>query len=100
MVSMSSPRDSRQPRPSRRLSDKIFHAFHQACDQGDVEVAKLLLYILELTASKPAAAWDRRKMKQDLIEAHKKVFAMTQEDLLLQALAGSSFYNNGGFRIS
>ena len=31
------------PRYSRRLSDKIFLAFHHACDQRDYEIAERLL---------------------------------------------------------
>jgi hypothetical protein len=34
-------------RYTRRLSDKILIAFHQACDQGDFEVAERLLTVLE-----------------------------------------------------
>ena len=36
-----------QPRQTRRLSDKILIAFHQACDQVDIEVAGELLNVLE-----------------------------------------------------
>jgi hypothetical protein len=35
------------PRYTRRLSDKILIAFHQACDQADFEVAGRLLNVLE-----------------------------------------------------
>ena len=38
------------PRYCRSLSDKILAAFHQPCDQNDVEVAKALLTVLGGTA--------------------------------------------------
>ena len=50
------------PRYTRRLSDKILIAFHQACDQADFEVAERLLKILETIIAargeraRPAAA--------------------------------------------
>ena len=34
-------------RYTRRLSDKILIAFHQACDQADFEVAEQLLVVVE-----------------------------------------------------
>jgi hypothetical protein len=37
----------------RRLSDHILIAFHQACDQGELEVARLLLDILEMMIAAP-----------------------------------------------
>ena len=33
---------------TRRLSDKLLLAFHQACDQADFEVAERLLHVLEM----------------------------------------------------
>lgn len=45
-----------EPRPLRRLSDKVLAAFHQACDQHDVEVAALLLKVLELILTKQGGA--------------------------------------------
>jgi hypothetical protein len=35
----------------RRLSDKILIAFHQACDQADLEAAQRLLSILDAMTS-------------------------------------------------
>ncbi len=40
------------PRYTRRLSDKIFVAFHQACDTIELDVAEQLLGILEKMMSK------------------------------------------------
>jgi hypothetical protein len=39
------------PQQTRRLSDKILIAFHQACDQRDLEVAEVLLRMLEVVTS-------------------------------------------------
>ena len=43
----------RVPRDTRRLSDKILIAFHQACDQGDFEVAEQLLHIFGMMLARP-----------------------------------------------
>ena len=36
---------------TRRLSDKILMAFHQACDQDQIDTAEHLLRALELTVT-------------------------------------------------
>jgi hypothetical protein len=41
------------PSYTRRLSDKILIAFHQGCDQNDVEVAQCLLDILDFMTQRP-----------------------------------------------
>jgi hypothetical protein len=44
----------RDPSPvTRRLTDKILIAFHQACDQSDFEVAEELLHVLEMMVRRP-----------------------------------------------
>jgi hypothetical protein len=45
--------DAPQPRYTRRLSDKVLIAFHQACDQGNIEVARPLLEVLEFMLKRP-----------------------------------------------
>ena len=42
------------PRYSRRLSDEISIAFHQACDQREIETAANLLDVLEFTINRAA----------------------------------------------
>ena len=42
--------------PMRRLSDKVLAAFNQACDQGDVDIAEMLLRALELILTKQGGA--------------------------------------------
>ena len=41
------------PRYTRRLSDKILIAFHQACDQADFEVAERPLKVVETVLAVP-----------------------------------------------
>ena len=40
-------------RYTRRLSDHVLIAFHHACDQGDIEVARRLLDVLEFMVRRP-----------------------------------------------
>ena len=44
------------PRHFRRLSDAILSAFHQACDQADLEVAERLVKVVEMVFD-AAAHW-------------------------------------------
>lgn len=64
------------PRYSRRLSDKIFLAFHHACDQGDYEIAEQLLHILETMLTRRTVPPDanRRKSIESLVAAHERLW--------------------------
>ena len=64
------------PRYSRRLSDKILIAFHQACDQGDYEVAEQLLHILEQMLQRRPSVTDtnRRRSMESLVAAHERLW--------------------------
>ncbi|MGH7069265.1 MAG: hypothetical protein ACREFO_04545 [Acetobacteraceae bacterium] len=64
------------PRYTRRLSDKILVAFHQACDQADLEVAEQLLRVLELMLTRKPAMPDhqRRRSMQGLVAAHERLW--------------------------
>lgn len=66
------------PRHTRRLSDKILIAFHQACDQGDYEVAQELLRILEKMISRRPTSPDtnRRKNMESLVAAHERLWLL------------------------
>jgi hypothetical protein len=67
-----------EPRYARRLSDKILTAFHQACDQGDIEVAVRLLDVLEFMVSRTRnlpAGMDRRS-KDSLVAAHERLWLL------------------------
>jgi hypothetical protein len=66
----------RGTRPARRLSDKILIAFHQACDQSDIEVASELLRVLEFMAMRhPNLPTGReRRMQEGLVAAHERLW--------------------------
>ncbi len=71
------PRDiSGAPRYSRRLSDKILIAFHQACDQADFDVAEQLLHILEQMLQRKPSTTDtnRRRSMESLVAAHERLW--------------------------
>lgn len=74
------PRDVKAiaPRYTRRLSDKILIAFHQACDQGDFEVAEELLRVLELMLTRRPMVADanRRKNMESLVAAHERLWLL------------------------
>jgi hypothetical protein len=73
------------PRYTRRLSDKILIAFHQACDQHDFEVAERLLEVLE-TMTKPHGprglrGSDRRRDQDTLVAAHERLWQLRHPHL-------------------
>lgn len=69
-------------RYSRRLTDKILIAFHQACDQGELEVAEQLLRIVETILTRPPAAPDtnRRRNIESLVAAHERLWLLRHPD--------------------
>jgi hypothetical protein len=77
------PEDGASParapqRYTRRLSDKILIAFHQACDQGDFEVAEQLLRVLETMVMRRPNVPDvnRRKNIESLVAAHERLWVL------------------------
>ena len=66
------------PKHTRRLFDKLLIAFHQACDNADLEVAEHLLRLLELmTIRRPRAEdGDRRRGIESLVAAHERLCHM------------------------
>ena len=69
------------PRYTRRLSDKILIAFHQACDQADFEVAERLLKVLEsmIAAQRRARALrgsERRRDEDTLVAAYERLWQL------------------------
>jgi hypothetical protein len=66
------------PRYTRRLSDKILIAFHQGCDQADVEVARRLLDILDVMVQRSPVGREggERRIKESLVAAHERLWQM------------------------
>jgi hypothetical protein len=64
----------------RRLSDKIFVAFHQACDQADFATASLLLSVLEQIEARPAPQRDRRR-GESLVAGYERLWHLRHPDL-------------------
>ena len=64
---------------TRRLSDKILLAFNQACDQGQLEAAGLLVQALELALTRHGGpnAVDHRQNLQPVIDAYARLQALT-----------------------
>ncbi len=64
------------PRYTRRLSDKMMIAFHQACDQADFEVAERLLNTLEYMLTRRPVVLDqnRRKSMESLVAAYERLW--------------------------
>jgi hypothetical protein len=76
------PHDASARRPPRRLSDKIFIAFHLACDQHELEVAERLLAVLETVIAgrwHQATAPDRRG-KDSLVAAYERFWNLRHSD--------------------
>jgi hypothetical protein len=60
---------------SRRLSDKIFLAFNDACDQQRLDVAELLLQALELSqvAARHGSGNERRQGSDSMETAQEQI---------------------------
>jgi hypothetical protein len=67
-----------EPRYTRRLSDKILIAFHQACDQRDIEIAGRLLDVLEFMVHRTHHLPDGkdRRSKESLVAAHERLWLL------------------------
>jgi hypothetical protein len=61
---------------AKRLSDKVLIAFHQACDDRDIDVARALLGLLELMAKRSPSLPDRRErhVRDSLVAAHERLW--------------------------
>jgi hypothetical protein len=72
-----------KPIYTRRLSDKILLAFHQACDLDDLETARMLLECCEVAlrnARQPMR--DRRRGVETLCAAHERLWLLRNKDLV------------------
>lgn len=63
-------------RQTRRLSDKILIAFHQACDTPDLEIAGHLLRLLEIMLMRPPIHLDGRQRHnaEGFVAAHERLW--------------------------
>ena len=63
-------------RPTRRLSDKILVAFHQACDTTELDVAEQLLRVLEFMMNRRPTYGDgnRRRNMESLVAAYERLW--------------------------
>jgi hypothetical protein len=66
-----------RPRYSRRLSDKILIAFHQACDQADFDVAEELLLVLQTMLNRqPVVPGSNRRSIETMVAAHERLWQL------------------------
>ena len=63
-------------RRTRRLRDFVQTVFHHACDQGDTEVARSLLEVLEFMVQRPgrSAGGIERRTQDSLVAAHERLW--------------------------
>jgi hypothetical protein len=63
-------------RYTRRLSDKVLIAFHQACDQREFEVAEQLLRVLDTTMSRRPLTRGgiQRRATEGLVAAYERLW--------------------------
>jgi hypothetical protein len=73
------PSSVRTVRHTRRLSDKILTAFHQACDQGNFEVATELLAVLEFMTRRHQDGKERRA-RESLVAAHERLWLLRHRE--------------------
>jgi hypothetical protein len=65
----------------RRLSDKLLAAFDQACEQGQVEVAELVLKAIELILTEEAGPGERERRTHlgPVVEAFGRLKALREK---------------------
>jgi hypothetical protein len=76
--------DAGPHRQKRRLSDTILAAFHLACDQQDIEVARDLLSVLEFMAKRPPnlPTGKERRTQESLVAAHERLWSLRNPPFL------------------
>jgi hypothetical protein len=82
MDGSSEPLASPLPRYTRRLSGEILIAFHQGCDQGDVEVARRLLDVLDTMMQRSLVGREsgERRIKEGFVAAHERLWQMQHSE--------------------
>ena len=66
------------PLSRRRLADVLIFAVHQACDQGDTELAWGVLRILDSKVMRPQAFAERRSRRdvENIFAAHERLWLL------------------------
>ncbi|MDB5373439.1 MAG: hypothetical protein JWP04_2081 [Belnapia sp.] len=85
---------SSQP-TGRRLTEKILVAFHQACDQADIEVASSLIAVVETIMRQDRSFFgpDRRRRLDNLVAAYERLWFIKhtgEDDMEVVALAAAN----------
>jgi hypothetical protein len=65
---------ARRPRNSRRLADKILVAFHQACEEGEADIAEALLNCCEWAIAEGCGRCDGRADDERLMAAFERLW--------------------------
>jgi hypothetical protein len=83
-----------KPRHTRRLSDKILIAFHQSCDQGDLDVAEELLWVLSLVMTRRPLAPRRvrRRNRESLVAAYERLWNLRHQFTFEYLEGGASLF--------
>ena len=102
-MSGSDERQSVQQRASparytRRLSDHVLIAFHHACDQGEIEVARRLLDVLEFIVRRPprGPGGGERRAKESLVAAHERLWQIQHQEASAVSVNGANPVHDGG----
>jgi hypothetical protein len=68
----------------RRLSDDLLIAFHAACDQDDLEIARHLIGVLEFSMRRPSIGpkVQDSRARRSLVAAHERLWDMQHRELL------------------
>lgn len=79
-LSAMPPADTPLAQP-RRLSDKLLAAFDQACEQGRVEAAELVLKAIEIVLTEEAAPTERERRSHlgPVVEAFGRLKALREK---------------------
>ena len=75
-------------RYTRRLSDHVLIAFHHACDQDDIVVARRLLKVLDFMVRRPPPGLGgrERRAEESLVAAYERLWHLKRPEAF-QSLA-------------
>lgn len=67
---------------TRRLSDKIIVAYRQSCEQGDYDIAKRLLCVLEMMLAPPLAGDQHWNDMEAMVSAYERLWHLRHPESL------------------